>query len=229
MSWTSSWPSEFPLEDVILRSTWNPAREIKHEELGHLSVGALADVAVLRVEKGNYGFADMYGARQKGTQKLTCELTLNDGKVVYDLNGLTRPDWESLPKDYRADRRPALGPNQRRRTRAKGKTATTLNTICGTISKELLPYENQSLPVFISFSSLASIGAQADWKNTTSGDADWPRWRGPFETGMARAMLPRPGATPKTSSGRFLFLAEAILLRAMGRSDLRHHGRSDRR
>lgn len=90
------------LEDVILRSTWNPAREIKHEELGHLSVGALADVAVLRLEKGNFGFVDMHGARQKGTQKLTCELTLRDGKVVYDLNGLTRPDWQTLPKDYHA-------------------------------------------------------------------------------------------------------------------------------
>jgi len=89
------------LDDVILRSTWNPAREIKHEELGHLSVGALADVAVLRLEKGSYGFVDMYGARMNGTQKLTCELALKDGKVVYDLNGLTRPDWESLPKDYR--------------------------------------------------------------------------------------------------------------------------------
>ena len=111
------------LEDVILRSTWNPAREIKHEELGHLSVGASADVAVLRVEKGNYGFADMYGARQKGTQKLTCELTLRDGKVVYDLNGLTRPDWETLPKDYRAvgdprwDRINVGGRGQRQRPR----------------------------------------------------------------------------------------------------------------
>ena len=27
------------LDDVILRSTWNPAREIKHEEFGHLSTG----------------------------------------------------------------------------------------------------------------------------------------------------------------------------------------------
>jgi len=90
------------LEDVIVRSTWNPAREIKHEELGQLSVGSLADVAVLRLEKGNFGFVDMYGARQSGTQKLTCELTLKDGRVVYDLNGLTRPDWNTLPKDYRA-------------------------------------------------------------------------------------------------------------------------------
>jgi dihydroorotase len=43
----------------------------------------------------------MYGARLRGTQKLTCELTLRDGKVVYDLNGTTRPDWNTLPKDYR--------------------------------------------------------------------------------------------------------------------------------
>lgn len=85
-----------PLDDVILRSTWHPAREIKHEELGHLSVGAPADVAVLRVAKGNFGFVDVYGARMKGTQKLECELTLRDGRVVWDLNGITRTDWDKL-------------------------------------------------------------------------------------------------------------------------------------
>ncbi|HEX6462915.1 MAG TPA: amidohydrolase/deacetylase family metallohydrolase [Vicinamibacterales bacterium] len=89
------------LEDVMLRSTWNPAREIHHEELGHLSSGAAADIGVFRLEKGSFGFVDMYGARLNGTQKLVCELTLRDGKVVYDLNGLTRPDWQTLPRDYR--------------------------------------------------------------------------------------------------------------------------------
>ncbi len=89
------------LEDVILRSTWNPAREIKHDELGHLSAGAIADVAVLRLEKGDFGFVDMYGARLRGDRKLVCELTLKGGKVVYDLNGITRPDWNTLPRDYR--------------------------------------------------------------------------------------------------------------------------------
>lgn len=89
------------LDDVILRSTWNPAREIKHEELGHLSPGAVADLAVLKLEKGSFGFVDMNGARLRGTQKLTCELTLRDGKVVYELNGITRPDWDKLPRDYR--------------------------------------------------------------------------------------------------------------------------------
>jgi dihydroorotase len=88
------------LDDVIARSTWNPAREIKREELGNLSVGSPADVTVLRVEKGKFGFTDMYGARMDGNQRLAAELTLRDGKVVYDLNGITRPEWSTLPKDY---------------------------------------------------------------------------------------------------------------------------------
>jgi dihydroorotase len=88
------------LDDVVRLSTWNPAREIHHEELGNLSVGSPADVSVLRLEKGKFGFTDMYGARLDGAQKLTAEITLRDGKVVYDLNGLSRPDWTTLPKDY---------------------------------------------------------------------------------------------------------------------------------
>ncbi len=90
-----------PLDQVIALSTWNPAREIRQEGLGHLSVGAAADIAVLRLERGRFGFADMYGARMDATERLTCELTLRDGKVVYDLNGVSRPDWRSLPAGYR--------------------------------------------------------------------------------------------------------------------------------
>ena len=97
---------DMPLDDVIAASTWHPAKEIKHEELGNLSVGAIADVAVLRVEQGNFGFVDMYGARMDGTRKLVCELTLKDGKVVYDLNGITRERWDKLPKDYRSQMDP---------------------------------------------------------------------------------------------------------------------------
>jgi dihydroorotase len=91
-----------PLVEVVRWSTWNPAREIKQEGLGHLSVGAGADVAVLRLEEGRFGFVDSFGARLRGTQKLVCELTLRDGKVVYDLNGLARPDWDTLPGDYKS-------------------------------------------------------------------------------------------------------------------------------
>jgi dihydroorotase len=88
------------LKDVIAESTWNPAREIHHEELGNLSPGAIADVTILRVQRGEFGYTDMYGARLKGNQKIVSEVTLKDGKVVYDLNGTTRPDWTTLPKGY---------------------------------------------------------------------------------------------------------------------------------
>src|SRR5262249_9242680 len=61
------------LDEVILRSTWNPAREIRQEQLGNLSVGSPADVAVLRLEQGELGFLDAYGGRLRGNRKLTCE------------------------------------------------------------------------------------------------------------------------------------------------------------
>jgi len=102
------------LDDVIKQSTWNPAREIKQEGLGNLSVGAGADVAVLRLENGNFGFVDSFGGRLRAKQKLVCEMTLRDGKVVYDLNGLARPDWTTLPPDYKStsDPRWAGGPGR---------------------------------------------------------------------------------------------------------------------
>ena len=89
-----------PLPEVIAACTWNPAREVKREELGNLSVGAPADIAVLRVEQGNFGFSDHYGARLNAKQRLTDELTLRDGKVVWDLNALSREDWNKLPAQY---------------------------------------------------------------------------------------------------------------------------------
>ena len=88
------------LDDVVARATWNPAREIKREELGNLSVGSVADVAVLRVINGDFGFVDVYGARLEGKQKLACELTVRNGLVVYDLNGITRENWDKLGRYF---------------------------------------------------------------------------------------------------------------------------------
>jgi dihydroorotase len=88
------------IDDVVARSTWNPAREIRQESIGHLSIGAPADVAVLRVEHGHFGFVDVNGARLAGTSRFICELTIRDGRIVYDLNGLSSPDWTTLPTAY---------------------------------------------------------------------------------------------------------------------------------
>jgi dihydroorotase len=87
-----------PLYDIVACSTWNPARMIHREQLGHLSAGALADIAILRVEKGRFAFVDSWGARMDGTQRLVGELTIASGRVVYDLNGITRESWDRLGK-----------------------------------------------------------------------------------------------------------------------------------
>lgn len=89
-----------PLPELIAEATWHPAREIHHEELGNLDEGADADVAVLRLRTGRFGFVDVNGARMNGTQKLDAELTVRAGKVVWDLNGITRDNWRSLPRNY---------------------------------------------------------------------------------------------------------------------------------
>jgi len=82
------------VKDVVERSTWNPANVIKRTELGHLSIGAEADIAILRLMKGDFGFIDTKGWRMKGDKKLECELTLRAGDVVWDLNGMASPMWE---------------------------------------------------------------------------------------------------------------------------------------
>jgi dihydroorotase len=81
------------VQDVVARATWHPAREIHREEFGHLTVGAVADVAVLRMVEGDFGFVDSSRSRLRGTKKLICELTLKGGRPVWDLNGLTSDDW----------------------------------------------------------------------------------------------------------------------------------------
>jgi dihydroorotase len=91
-----------PLDDVIRRSTWNPAKQIQLEQLGNLSVGSPGDVAVLRLEKGKFGFVDPTGGRIDAAQRLACEMTLRDGKVVYDLNGMTATRWDALRPDATA-------------------------------------------------------------------------------------------------------------------------------
>jgi len=89
------------IDQVIAQSTWHPAREIHREELGNLDIGADADVTLLRVEHGDFGFTDSYGARMKGTQRFIAELTVRDGLMVWDLNGISRDDYGKLGPKYR--------------------------------------------------------------------------------------------------------------------------------
>lgn len=83
------------LQQVIAASTWHPAQVIHRDDLGHLSGGAVADLAIFSLLKGKFGFVDSGGFSMQGSQKLQCELTVRDGKIVYDLNGISRPAWDA--------------------------------------------------------------------------------------------------------------------------------------
>lgn len=89
-----------PLKEVILRSTWNPAQIIRHPELGHLSMGAAADIAVWRLLEGDFGFADVEGGGLKGRQRLLCEMTLQAGRIAWDWNGRGAVDYRTLGPGY---------------------------------------------------------------------------------------------------------------------------------
>jgi dihydroorotase len=80
-----------PLDSAVAALTWNPAREIKHQELGHLSVGAVADIALLHMRDGKFGFFDYTGRAVHSTRRLECAMTIKGGRIVYDLNGIAKP------------------------------------------------------------------------------------------------------------------------------------------
>jgi dihydroorotase len=87
------------LDDVIKANTARAAEVIKRPDLGHLGAGSEADIAVLSVRRGTFGFIDVEGGKLSGTQKLECELTVKGGQVVWDLNGISRPLWSEGRKD----------------------------------------------------------------------------------------------------------------------------------
>jgi len=87
-----------PIEEAILRSTWKPAQAMGQTELGRLD--GIADIAVLRVEKGEFAFADGAGGKIPGGQRVICELTVKNGAVVWDRNARAAVDYRTLPPDY---------------------------------------------------------------------------------------------------------------------------------
>jgi dihydroorotase len=89
-----------PLQEVIRRSTVTPAREIGHPELGTLTPGAEADVAVLKRLEGTFSYADCGRAKMVGRDKIECLMTIRAGEIIYDPTGLSMPAWEEAPEPY---------------------------------------------------------------------------------------------------------------------------------
>jgi len=92
------------LDNIIKWSTWNPAKQIHRPDLGHLDEGAEADIAILGLETGKFGFIDSAGAVRSGDKRIVAEVTVRAGKVVWDLNGRAATDWKSFPHRKRSAR-----------------------------------------------------------------------------------------------------------------------------
>ena len=63
--------------------TVNPARALHAQELGTLQPGGPADLAVLRLEEGEYNFVDSRKETLTGRWELFCELTVYQGRIIY--------------------------------------------------------------------------------------------------------------------------------------------------
>ncbi len=86
------------IPEIISRGSWSPARSIKREDLGNLSVGSVADIAVLSIANGRFGFVDSGNNRIEGDRKFEAELTVRAGRIIWDLNGLSASKFESNSK-----------------------------------------------------------------------------------------------------------------------------------
>ena len=89
-----------PLDDIIRRSTVNPASEIHRPELGTLSLGKDADIAVLEVMKGHFSYIDSGVARMDGNVKLAARMTVRAGHILYDPSGLSMVEWDKARPQY---------------------------------------------------------------------------------------------------------------------------------
>lgn len=89
-----------PLKEIIRATTIRPAQLIKHPELGHLTVGAVADVAVLNVMQGTFGFYDAGNGKIESNRRLFNELTLKDGRIVWNWNGRGAVNYRELSSSY---------------------------------------------------------------------------------------------------------------------------------
>jgi len=89
-----------PLDDVVRRSTVNPANEIRRPELGTLSVGKDADIAVLELMKGHFGYIDSGVAKMDANIRLMARMTVRAGRILYDPSGLSMVEWEKARPQY---------------------------------------------------------------------------------------------------------------------------------
>ncbi len=89
------------LDDVIERATTRPAAALRRPDLGTLRPGSRADIALFRIEGGEYAFYDVAMNRRGGTRRLVNTLTLIDGEPLPRTLERAPHVWAVLPEHQR--------------------------------------------------------------------------------------------------------------------------------
>ncbi|MBA2597322.1 MAG: amidohydrolase/deacetylase family metallohydrolase, partial [Chloroflexia bacterium] len=86
------------LPEVIERATSRPAAAMRRPDLGTLTPGSVADVAIFRLEEGEYVFRDVRMNPRRGTKRLINTLTMIDGEVLGHAPELPLQPWSAIPE-----------------------------------------------------------------------------------------------------------------------------------
>jgi dihydroorotase len=86
------------LPDVIERATVNPAKAIGLDHLGTLAPGSPADIAIFRMDDGEFSYYDVKMDERNGSKQLVNELTMIDGHELPKLPERELHFWAKLPE-----------------------------------------------------------------------------------------------------------------------------------
>lgn len=89
------------LPDVIERATSRPAKAMRKPELGTIAPGSVADVAIFRLEEGDYVFRDIHMNGRRGNVRMINTLTMVDGEVLPHLPESPLQPWATIPEHQR--------------------------------------------------------------------------------------------------------------------------------
>lgn len=75
------------LTDIVRAVTLTPARALGRPDLGDLSVGSTGDATVMRLEEGNFTFADVRGQTRAGRQRFAVDSMVVGGALWHEAEG----------------------------------------------------------------------------------------------------------------------------------------------
>lgn len=82
-------------EQIIERTTVNPAEAIRRSDLGTLDEGSTADIAILKIEEGEFAFLDSGRGKLTAKKNIRCMMTVRKGEIIWDAEGISMPEWST--------------------------------------------------------------------------------------------------------------------------------------